>query len=190
MDRHNTGMLGSRMVLGERVRNLGSCVWLIHFPANRSSYWAWPGRVRRWARWLPTARRARDALRHAQRRTTGCRSGRIRRTVRCNLRWAGTRLDLLDGCDVLCVSGGVPLDLPIVQEAFRRGIRVTNDAQLFLERCPAPVLAITGSAGKTTTTSLVGRNGAAPPGGGRGSAAISAMCCSMCCRRSRPTIWW
>jgi UDP-N-acetylmuramoylalanine--D-glutamate ligase len=68
----------------------------------------------------------------------------------------GHPLDLLDDCDVLCASGGVPLTLPIIQEAFRRGIRVTNDAQLFLERCPAPVLGITGSAGKTTTTALVG----------------------------------
>jgi len=68
----------------------------------------------------------------------------------------GHPLNLLDGCDVLCVSGGVPLTLPVVQEAFRRGVWVTNDAQLFLERCPAPVLGITGSAGKTTTTALVG----------------------------------
>jgi len=68
----------------------------------------------------------------------------------------GHPLELLDDCDVLCVSGGVPLTLPIVQEAFRRGITVTNDAQLFLERCPAPVLGITGSAGKTTTTALAG----------------------------------
>ena len=68
----------------------------------------------------------------------------------------GHPLSLLDDCDMLCVSGGVPPTLPIVQEARRRGIRVTNDAQLFLERCPAPVLGITGSAGKTTATALVG----------------------------------
>jgi UDP-N-acetylmuramoylalanine--D-glutamate ligase len=63
---------------------------------------------------------------------------------------------LLDGGDLLCVSGGVPLDLPIIQVAQSRGILLTNDAQLFLERCPAPVIGITGSAGKTTTTALVG----------------------------------
>ena len=68
----------------------------------------------------------------------------------------GHPLSLLEGCDVLCLSGGVPLTLPVVQEALRRGVRVTNDAQLFLERCSAPVLGITGSAGKTTTTALVG----------------------------------
>lgn len=64
--------------------------------------------------------------------------------------------ELLDGVDVLCISGGVPLDMPIVQAAIAKGIRLTNDAQLFMERCPAPVIGITGSAGKTTTTTLVG----------------------------------
>jgi UDP-N-acetylmuramoylalanine--D-glutamate ligase len=68
----------------------------------------------------------------------------------------GHPLELLDDCDLLCVSGGVPLTLPIIQEARRRGIPVTNDAQLFLERCPALVIGITGSAGKTTTTALTG----------------------------------
>lgn len=63
---------------------------------------------------------------------------------------------MLDGLDLLCLSGGVPLDLPIVQAAVRRRIPLTNDAQLFLERCPAPVIGITGSAGKTTTTTLTG----------------------------------
>jgi UDP-N-acetylmuramoylalanine--D-glutamate ligase len=63
---------------------------------------------------------------------------------------------MLDRADVLCISGGVPLDAPIVQEAVRRGIKLTNDAQLFIERCPCHVIGITGSAGKTTTTALVG----------------------------------
>lgn len=63
--------------------------------------------------------------------------------------------DLLDETDLVCLSGGVPLDAPLAREARRRGIPLTNDAQLFMERCPAPVIGITGSAGKTTTTSLV-----------------------------------
>jgi UDP-N-acetylmuramoylalanine--D-glutamate ligase len=63
---------------------------------------------------------------------------------------------LLDQADVLYLSGGVPVDAPIVVEAQQRSILLSNDAQLFLERCPAPVIGITGSAGKTTTTALVG----------------------------------
>ncbi|MEO0596119.1 MAG: UDP-N-acetylmuramoyl-L-alanine--D-glutamate ligase [Chloroflexota bacterium] len=64
--------------------------------------------------------------------------------------------NVINGIGLICVSGGVPLDLPILQLAQQRNIAITNDAQLFMERCPAPIIGITGSAGKTTTTTLVG----------------------------------
>jgi len=35
-------------------------------------------------------------------------------------------VELLDGCDLLCLSGGVSPDLPVVQEARRRSIRLSN----------------------------------------------------------------
>ncbi len=75
------------------------------------------------------------------------------------LSWAtgGHPLDLLDGVEGVFLSGGVPLDLPLVAEARRRGIPLATDAQLFLEVAPCPVVGITGSAGKTTTTTLLGR---------------------------------
>lgn len=65
-------------------------------------------------------------------------------------------LEALEGVDLLCLSGGIPLDLPIVQEAVSRHIPLSNDSQVFLEETPCPVIGITGSAGKTTTTALVG----------------------------------
>jgi UDP-N-acetylmuramoylalanine--D-glutamate ligase len=68
----------------------------------------------------------------------------------------GHPISLLDGCDILCLSGGVPPQIPIVQEAQRRGIPLTNDAILTIEHSPAPVVGITGASGKTTTTTLVG----------------------------------
>ena len=69
----------------------------------------------------------------------------------------GHPLSLLDGTDLLCPSGGVPLSIPLVGEARARGIPLSNDSQIFLEAAPCPVVGITGSAGKTTTTTLVGR---------------------------------
>lgn len=73
--------------------------------------------------------------------------------------WAagGHPLELLDATDMLCLSGGVPLTLPIVQEAVKRGIPLSNDTQIFMEVVPCKTIGITGSAGKTTTTTLVGK---------------------------------
>ena len=63
---------------------------------------------------------------------------------------------LLDGCDLLCLSGGVPPETPLPQEARRRGIPLSNDSLLTLQLSDAPMIGITGSSGKTTTTTLVG----------------------------------
>jgi UDP-N-acetylmuramoylalanine--D-glutamate ligase len=73
--------------------------------------------------------------------------------------WAlgGHPLELLDSTEVLCLSGGVPLTLPIVADAIKRGIPLSNDSQIFMEVVPCKTIGITGSAGKTTTTTLVGR---------------------------------
>lgn len=64
---------------------------------------------------------------------------------------------LLDGADMLAISGGVPADAPLVQAARARGITITNDSVEFMKRTPSTVIGITGSAGKTTTTALTGR---------------------------------
>jgi UDP-N-acetylmuramoylalanine--D-glutamate ligase len=66
-------------------------------------------------------------------------------------------LELLDTTDIVCLSGGVPLDNLLVVEAIRRGIPLTNDTQVFMEVVPCATIGITGSAGKTTTTALVGQ---------------------------------
>jgi UDP-N-acetylmuramoylalanine--D-glutamate ligase len=72
----------------------------------------------------------------------------------------GHPLELLDDCELLCLSGGVPAQLPIVQAAIERQIPLSNDGLLTLqvasERRLGPIVAITGSSGKTTTTTLVG----------------------------------
>jgi UDP-N-acetylmuramoylalanine--D-glutamate ligase len=75
------------------------------------------------------------------------------------IEWAlgGHPLELLDQTDVLCLSGGIPLTLPIVAEAQKHGIPLSNDTQIFMEAAPCKTVGITGSAGKTTTTALLGK---------------------------------
>jgi UDP-N-acetylmuramoylalanine--D-glutamate ligase len=76
----------------------------------------------------------------------------------------GHPLTALEGIDQVFLSGGVPVENPIVKHALETGIPVSNDTQVFMETVPAPVIGITGSAGKTTTTTLVGRMAKAAAG--------------------------
>lgn len=104
------------------------------------------------ARWLPTV--GAEVIVTDRRRALELG---LRRRDYPNIRFylGGHPEDVLAGARCICLSGGVPLDLPILETARARGIPLTNDAQLFIERCPAPIVGITGSAGKTTTTALV-----------------------------------
>lgn len=65
-------------------------------------------------------------------------------------------MELVDEADIVAVSGGVPLDAPLVQAAQAKGLPLTNDSLEFSKRTPTAVIGITGSAGKTTTTALTG----------------------------------
>ncbi len=64
---------------------------------------------------------------------------------------------LLRDIDALVVSPGVPQDIPLLQAARARDLPITTEPRLFAQACPAPLVGITGSSGKTTTTTLVAR---------------------------------
>jgi len=53
------------------------------------------------------------------------------------------------------VSQGIPANDPILIKATDLNIHTSSMLELFMSRCPAPVVGITGSSGKTTTTALV-----------------------------------
>lgn len=58
--------------------------------------------------------------------------------------------------DLFVVSPGVPDTAPLMVEAARRGIPIRSELEVASWFCDAPIVAVTGSNGKTTTTSLVG----------------------------------
>lgn len=68
---------------------------------------------------------------------------------------------LLDGIDLLALSPGLPGSLPVVRQAEAQGIPVVGEIELFARalrdlKQQAPVLAISGTNGKTTTAALTG----------------------------------
>lgn len=58
--------------------------------------------------------------------------------------------------DFFAISPGVPSTVNIVQQATRSGIEVYSEIEVASWFCKAPMVAVTGSNGKTTTTSLIG----------------------------------
>ncbi|MCG0274725.1 MAG: UDP-N-acetylmuramoyl-L-alanine--D-glutamate ligase [Thermosediminibacteraceae bacterium] len=65
-------------------------------------------------------------------------------------------LSLLADIDLIVVSPGVPSDIPLLDEAKRRGILVVSELELGYWFTKAPIIAVTGTNGKTTTTTLIG----------------------------------
>jgi len=60
------------------------------------------------------------------------------------------------GQDMIVVSPGVPVDAPSLVQAKAQGVSVIGEIELAARFLPGPIVAITGSNGKTTTTTLAG----------------------------------
>jgi len=59
--------------------------------------------------------------------------------------------------DVVVLSPGVPSDVPLVKQSLAKGLSVVSEVEVASWFCTAPIVAITGTNGKTTTTTLTGR---------------------------------
>ena len=74
---------------------------------------------------------------------------------------AGCHLQLGEGYlkglkqDVIFRTPGMRPDLPELVEAVENGAQLTSEMEVFFDVCPCPMIAITGSDGKTTTTTIV-----------------------------------
>ena len=68
----------------------------------------------------------------------------------------GHRASDFTRADIVAVSPAVRPDSPYVALARKAGATITSEMNLFMELCPAPVVGVTGSNGKSTTTALAG----------------------------------
>ena len=71
-----------------------------------------------------------------------------------DLRLGAFEPNLLDAVDLVCISPGLALDQPVIHAALSRSIPVVGDVELFAWHNRAPVIAVTGTNGKSTVTAL------------------------------------
>lgn len=62
----------------------------------------------------------------------------------------------LNDADLIISSPGIALSTPELVEAANHGVEIVGDIELFCREAKAPIVAITGSNGKSTVTTLVG----------------------------------
>ena len=68
----------------------------------------------------------------------------------------GQTLSFLSGAELIVASPGVPLDIPVLVLAAEKNIPVVGELALAAGRFGCPVIAVTGTNGKTTVTELIG----------------------------------
>ncbi len=74
----------------------------------------------------------------------------------CRLKLGDDYLKDLDA-DVIFRTPGMRPDLPELEAAIARGAVLTSEMEAFFEVCPCPMIAVTGSDGKTTTTTIIAK---------------------------------
>jgi len=70
--------------------------------------------------------------------------------------WGGHRTETFLKQDLIVVSPGVDLNIEPIQKAMKHGVRVISEIELAYHFIHIPIIAVTGTNGKTTTTLLIG----------------------------------
>ena len=82
--------------------------------------------------------------------------GRQELPVSVELRCGELDVTLLTEAELIIASPGIALATPALQAAAAAGVEIIGDIELFVRDARAPIVAITGSNGKSTVTTLVG----------------------------------
>ncbi len=79
------------------------------------------------------------------------------RRLNINLELGGHRPEIFLNAHLIVISPGVPHTLPMLLDARDRGVGVIGEMELAARFIRAPIVAVTGTNGKTTTTELLGQ---------------------------------
>jgi UDP-N-acetylmuramoylalanine--D-glutamate ligase len=74
-----------------------------------------------------------------------------------DLELGGHRAATFENADLIVISPGVPHTLSMLKDAQKRGVKVVGEVELAARFIQTPIVAVTGTNGKTTTTELLGQ---------------------------------
>jgi UDP-N-acetylmuramoylalanine--D-glutamate ligase len=104
------------------------------------------------------ARRGAEVLLSDSQSEASLGAERRREVQATGARWvfgAGVTDALPEGTELVVTSPGVPRTAPVLREAVRRGLPVWSEIELAFRLTERPIIAVTGTNGKTTTTLLI-----------------------------------
>jgi len=69
----------------------------------------------------------------------------------------GHRPEDFTDAELVVASPAIPLNNEFLDASRGRGVPITTEIRLFIERCPATIIGVTGTKGKSTTTAMLGK---------------------------------
>ncbi len=112
------------------------------------------------------------------------------RSLGADVEWGGHDVDRIAGADLVVVSPGIPPDAPVLRALAERGVRWISEPELAVRFFSGPLIAVTGTNGKTTTTLLVAHlleaSGLRAAAGGNVGGGLAPAASELALRRDPP----